>query len=370
MVSINAAFDGGNILPIAINDPTDIQLEIRKDAQSDFYQWFSFHLVHEQGEAIRLRILNAAGAAYVKGWDGYQAVMSVDGQTWSRVDTAYENGQLIVSLTMPAPQVHLAYFAPYSMTRHHDLIAKTLSSGRFAFEMLGATIDGRSMDYLRFGNGPAQVWLMARQHPGETMAEWWMEGALALLADPDDPVSRTLADKASIHIVPNMNPDGSFRGHLRTNALGVNLNRVWDAPTRDRSPEVFHVRAKMQETGVDICLDVHGDEALPYNFIAGFDGIPSLTDAQTQGLERYKALLVQLSPDFQTKIGYPPTPAGKANLGMSTNYIAETFGAVAMTLEMPFKDTAQTPHPQSGWSPQRSAKLGEHCLQALLHYLT
>jgi len=35
-----------------------------------------------------------------------------------------------------------------------------------------------------------------------------------------------------------MNPDGSWRGHLRTNASGANLNREWGDPTPDKSPEV------------------------------------------------------------------------------------------------------------------------------------
>ena len=47
--------------------------------------------------------------------------------------------------------------------------------------------------------------------------------------------------------VPNMNPDGSWRGHLRTNAAGANLNREWAAPSAQRSPEVLLVRAKMDQ---------------------------------------------------------------------------------------------------------------------------
>ena len=35
-----------------------------------------------------------------------------------------------------------------------------------------------------------------------------------------------------------MNPDGSYRGHLRTNACGANLNREWKAPNLEHSPEV------------------------------------------------------------------------------------------------------------------------------------
>src|SRR3546814_18599536 len=85
-------------------------------------------------------------------------------------------------------------------------------------ESLGQTIEGRDIDLLTVGEGPLKVWLYARQHPGETMAEWWMEGALERLTDVADPVARRLREKATFHLVPNMNPDGSFHGHLRTTA--------------------------------------------------------------------------------------------------------------------------------------------------------
>ncbi len=35
---------------------------------------------------------------------------------------------------------------------------------------------------------------------------------------------------------------------------------------------------KMEETGCDLFIDVHGDEELTYNFIAGIEGIPSWDD--------------------------------------------------------------------------------------------
>lgn len=67
------------------------------------------------------------------------------------------------------------------------------------------------------------------------MAEWFVEGLLDRLLDEDDAVSRTLLDKAVFYIVPNMNPDGSVRGHLRTNAAGVNLNREWQTPSMEKA---------------------------------------------------------------------------------------------------------------------------------------
>ena len=201
------------------------------------------------------------------------------------------------------------------------------------------------------------------------MAEWWMEGALERLVDASDPVARLLRQRATFNIVPNMNPDGSCRGHLRTNAAGANLNREWAAPTAERSPEVLCVLTAMQATGCDFAMDVHGDEAIPQVFIAGFEGIPSMTNRQSALLGDYKTRLERLSPDFQTRVGYPPAAAGKANLTMSTNAVAERFGCLAMTLEMPFKDNDDLPDANAGWSPGRSKALGRDCLAALAEML-
>ena len=50
---------------------------------------------------------------------------------------------------------------------------------------------------------------------------------------------------------------------------------------------------------------------------------------------------------------------------MSTNQLAERFGAVAMTLEMPFKDNHDLPDAEQGWSPERCNLLARECLATL-----
>ena len=50
---------------------------------------------------------------------------------------------------------------------------------------------------------------------------------------------------------------------------------------------------------------------------------------------------------------------------MSTTQLAERFGAVSMTLEMPFKDNFDLPDEVYGWSPERSKYLAGSCLDAL-----
>ena len=362
--SISSAFDGGNIRLVAIEGDR-IDLEIVKDQSSDFYQWFYFRLTGAGGKAIELRLLNCAGSAYPNGWDKYRACLSYDREYWERAETRYEDGALIIKVTPSSDSVWFAYFAPYTMERHHDLVASVAAYPDVEYRSLGQTLDGQEMDYFRVGDGPLSVWLYARQHPGETMAEYWMEGAIDRLLDESDPVTRVLRRRATFHIVPNMNPDGSKRGHLRTNAVGVNLNREWHEPSAERSPEVLFVRNRMDETGVDFAIDVHGDEAIAANFLAGFEGIPSWSKGQQKLYDRFGEELVRVTPDFQTRQGYEIAAPGKANLSMSTAQLAERFGAISMTLEMPFKDNADLPDPAFGWSPERCRLLARACLDAL-----
>ncbi|WP_295639299.1 M14-type cytosolic carboxypeptidase [Novosphingobium sp.] len=379
-IRIDANFDSGNIEVLRI-DAATATLAIRKDNGSDFFQWFHFRACAAAGQEMVLRITGLCASAYPGGWTDYAACVSEDRQVWTRAETAWEPGEDGGTLTIRHAPVSgiawFAYFAPYSIERHHDLVSEAAGGEGVTHRCLGTSLDGQPIDCLELGEGETQVWLYARQHPGETMAEWWMEGALSMLTDPADPHARRLRQKCRFHIVPNANPDGSRRGHLRCNAIGVNLNREWNAPSAERSPEVLAIRNAMDETGVHFAMDIHGDEAIPAVFLAGFEGIPSWTEQQGSEYRRYRSILERRTPDFQTRRGYPEARPGSANLSMSTNQLAERFGAgnglghgcVAMTLEMPFKDNADLPDPVYGWSPERSMLLGRECLAALDEWL-
>lgn len=371
-ISINAAFDSGNIESLS-TDGASARLRIRKDKDSDFYQWFHFRVAGAAGRELVLKIGDLNGSAYPGGWTDYNACVSEDRAYWGRAQSSFDpqedGGTLTIRYRPMSDICWFAYFAPYSMERHHDLVAEAAASEGVSHRSLGLSLDGQSIDCLEMGEGERQVWLYARQHPGESMAEWWMEGALDVLTDPADPVARVLRQKCRLHIVPNSNPDGSRRGHLRTNAAGVNLNREWGEPSLEKSPEVLAIRNAMDETGVDFAMDVHGDEAIAANFLAGFGGIPSWTEELGAAYTRYRTILDRRTPDFQTEKGYPVTQPGKANLAMSTNQLSERFGACSMTLEMPFKDHADLPDPAQGWSPERCRILARDCLAALVEWL-
>ena len=367
-MKITCNFDSGNIDVISAERIDDIRLAIRKDNMSEFYQWFHFRLHSDSFEPHTIRLTNVNTSAYPKGWADYKAVASYDRETWFRVDTAFDGEHLVITHYPEAESCYFAYFAPYSYERHLDLLGQAQATGLAQLVDLGNTIDGRDMSLLVIGepaDGKKKIWVTARQHPGETMAEWFVEGLLDRLLDQDDGVARQLLSKAVFYVVPNMNPDGSVRGHLRTNAVGVNLNREWQTPTLEKSPEVYLVRQKMLETGVDMFLDIHGDENLPYNFVAGAEGVPSYNAKMAQLETLFKQTLLAVTPEFQTEYGYELDAPGEANLTIASTWVAEQFKCLAYTFEMPFKDNANIPDEQFGWSDVRSKKLGNDTLIAV-----
>ena len=73
-----------------------------------------------------------------------------------------------------SPTACFAYFPPYSYERHLGLVAKCAESGADAtVRSLGQSVEGREIDCVQVGNGPKTCWIIHRQHPGESMAEFY-----------------------------------------------------------------------------------------------------------------------------------------------------------------------------------------------------
>jgi len=264
-VYISQNFDAGNIEVISCDQANNIQLKIRPDHQSEFYQWFYFRLSGAKNTQCKMHFLNAGGAAYPGGFENYRICYSYDRSSWLRHPTSLKDEVMTVEFTPEYDSVYFAYFIPYSMERHADLIAKSLQSPLCSHQILGQTLDGQDLDLLKFSSDAVpdekpNCWITARQHPGESMGQWWMEGCIEHLISEQPVMAKSLLSKCNLYLVPNMNPDGSRRGHLRTNAAGRNLNREWEKSKLNASPEVFHVKQAMKDIGVSFLLDIHGDE--------------------------------------------------------------------------------------------------------------
>mmetsp|Transcript_36006 Transcript_36006/g.39804 ORF Transcript_36006/g.39804 Transcript_36006/m.39804 type:complete len:507 (+) Transcript_36006:28-1548(+) len=418
-VSISDAFDGGNIEVVQVRSSSSldddnkkeedcaitVELCIKKDPYSELeqvhhFQYFAFRatasgIVVPKGGGVGKQlnvnfvIVNAGDVSFPQAWDGstvcYSPNLEEDADTncWQRkLGTRYDQKTKVLSWSHcyeSNGSYYFAYFPPFSYQRHLNLVAKCVKSSLATVESLGQSLDGREMDIITIGSGDSTAWIIHRQHPGESMAGYYAEGLLTRLLGLDkqgeiDGTVRNILQKFTLHIIPCMCPDGAFRGHLRTNACGANLNREWAtvneeyvAPSLERSPEVYHVLKRMDAYPPDIFLDIHGDEELPVNFLAGAQGIPKWGKRMESLHGAFCAAYNRSNSDMQQSVGYTPVDPVKVVINTATKVIGTRFNCLASTLEMPFKDCATNPEPIRGWSPNRSRMLGASVLEPLLY---
>ncbi|MGE6791380.1 Murein tripeptide amidase MpaA [Pseudomonas guineae] len=367
-MQISSNFDSGNIEVIDASNPQKVVLAIRPDLNSDHFQWFHFKVDGLQpGQRCGFSLNNAGQSSYKNAWAGYHTMASYDQRNWFRVPSRFEGGALNFELSPEQPQVWFAYFEPYSRARHTQLVDDAQRLAGAEIFATGRSLEGRAIELLRISRNPQasrKIWLIAQQHPGEHMAEWFMEGLLERLQQHDDTELNALLAQAELYLVPNMNPDGAFRGHLRTNLAGRDLNRAWQSASDADSPEVYFVQQQMRAVGVDLFLDIHGDEEIPHVFAAGCEGNPGFSPRLATLDKQFRDQLMAIGAEFQTAYGYPLDAPGQANTTLACNAVGLEFDCLAFTIEMPFKDHDDRPNPQTGWNGERSKQLGKDVLSA------
>ncbi|SFA45009.1 M14 family metallopeptidase [Metapseudomonas otitidis] len=375
-MKISADFDSGNIEVKDASNPRHVLLAMRPDLRSHHFQWFHFKVDGmTPGSRHDFSLVNAGQSAYAHAWTGYNAAASYDQVNWFRVPSRFDENGLHFGLEPTQSHIWFAYFEPYSRARHDALIRQAVEAAGAEVVATGKSLEGRDIPLLKVSRNPQaqrRVWIIAQQHPGEHMAEWFMEGIIERLKQRHDPELERLLDAADLYLVPNMNPDGAYRGHLRTNAAGKDLNRAWQSASEAETPEVHFVQQQMRRIGVDLFLDIHGDEEIPHVFTAGCEGNPGYTPRLAALEEEFRRRLVDMGAEFQTRYGYPRDEPGQANITLACNAVGLEFDCLSFTIEMPFKDHDDNPAPETGWNGKRSMKLGQDVLSvaaAMVHGL-
>lgn len=92
------------------------------------------------------------------------------------------------------------------------------------------------------GEGKRAVWVLARQHPGESMAEWFAEGLLRRLLDRHDAVARKLLQEAVFYVVVSHDV----------------LFSIWNQGRGGMLPKLLHLREAVFYVVVSRALSVLG----------------------------------------------------------------------------------------------------------------
>lgn len=202
--------------------------------------------------------------------------------------------------------------------KHKDvakLIEKHTESGAFKNEILGYSVEGRSINHLTIGKGKTKVLLWSQMHGDESTATMALFDLFNFLSskDENDGFRNYLLENLELHFVPMVNPDGA-EVWKRRNALGIDLNRDAVALV---SPESNILKNIGQQLKPEYGFNLHDQSTLysvgktkqpaTISFLA-----PAYNYAQTENDIRKKAiqLIVSMNKNLQK---YIPGKVAKYN---------------------------------------------------------
>ena len=255
-------FESGNIIVKSIKD-NQINLEIRKDPylkdpkQKKYQYWFYFRAHGIRNQTYEFIIHNIILIKTFKtkqnDWKNFNICYSYDNKNWKRHKTRINGRKIIWSMKPTKNTIWFAYYPPYPFSRTKKFFGKD--------KIIGYSTNRNPIYMKTIGKGPINIWVIARQHPGETIGSWMMEGFLKRVQQ----LKKSLEKNYTIYMIGNANPDGTILGHWYTNAKGINLNRDWN---NTKSVEIKAIKKEYFKSGdCSLFLDLHGDEGSKEHFI-------------------------------------------------------------------------------------------------------
>jgi cytosolic carboxypeptidase protein 2/3 len=130
-------------------------------------------------------------------------------------------------------------------------------------------------------SGNKVVWVLARQHPGETTSSFMAEGMVLHLLQLMAGASKEEAsfyDRFVFKVVPMVNPDGVIHGNSRAELTGVDPNRAWKKASKSVTPSIHSIKKHILKFREETCLvlDLHSHSSKLGCFFYGNHGTGSV----------------------------------------------------------------------------------------------
>ena len=192
-------------------------------------------------------------------------LISADGMDWKRVGTAITyskntisakdsyNLEFIYEFDAPAKSIHFCYGYPYNYTS--KLLAfleltenKNYSKKCIKKSVLCKSTMGNDVPLISISNNilfmktqKPIVYMIGRQHPGESPSSFVVEGFINFLLS-NRLEAEALREEFEFRIIPMVNVDGVISGNYRTNISGNDVNRQWIFPSKALHPEIYFLK--------------------------------------------------------------------------------------------------------------------------------
>lgn len=292
--------------------------------------WYAFRVYSERRQKIEVYL------HYNEHEHRYHPKISLDGQTWERLDdrdieVLFDGKAIKLELEVGPEPLWVSGQEILDNDFYQEWTENLDELPFLESRVLGQSLRGRDIALIETAESRDNyIVLVGRQHPPE------VTGAIAMKFFIDrlmlsDQLAMNFREAYGILMAPNLNPDGVELGNWRHNAGGIDLNRDWGP---FEQPETQLIRDELsrfsQDNGpsVDLFLDFHStDRDVFYTQDEDTLRMPGFTDSWLGNLQN---LIQQEHPEYQLGI----QPGHNPDLPVSKTYMNETFGIPAITFEL------------------------------------
>lgn len=334
---VEAGFPGGNVATPRRVSSRHLQFAAAAH-DSPHPLWFYFRVDGAPGPQLCCELVNAdACLGPPLGWRTARPVYSPDGVNWKRVDAGdylERRGSFRFQVPVAGKSVWIAYCYPYTVADLNRFLDRLPAAATVS--ELCRSDGGRAVPYVCLGGQDSPrsaIWVLARQHAGESPASFTVEGLLDGLAGFGADELRHTA----FHIVPMLDVDGVEEGRFGKDQAPVDFNRDWhETPSWPAVRAVIErIRSSRAKSPIELVLDLHaphhGDPAC--YFFSSRSEVIGKESYQTQ-----RRFLEFLGRDMPQKVGFCPTDFRESPPppGSARQYLAGEAQAPVLTLEMSY----------------------------------
>lgn len=310
--------------------------------------WFYFELLDLTGEKVRIRLANSVQClGGPNEWADNRPVCRYAGGGWERVactENRWTDARTLETwyeLPVRAERMEFAFCYPY---QEAHLLRTAQACPKFRMETIGWSNRGRPIRRLfnAAADSDAQrpgIYVIGRQHSGETTGTWQIDGMLRYLSSPE---GAEALNRFTWWFVPLVDIDGVEEGFYGKDQVILDLNRAWH-PHFPRRTELVAVQRDIgqwrQCADGRLLLDMHapGHGERDAYFVVGAETPPDFREALRTVWARLNAQLD--SHGMQATLFKEKEPGSNtsAQSGMTSAQYVQSLGINGCTYECTYQ---------------------------------
>ena len=370
---VDADFEAGNV---EVVDVAPDHVRFRAAAKgSPRPLWFYFRLRGVRDRTLRLTLTNVRDClGHPSSWNVVRPVASYDQRSWFRIPRAEyheEAGTFSFTHTFRADTAWVAHCYPYTYTDLQTYLASLRGRPGVQVSTLTKSAEGRDVPLVLVGpeaeasSSKPDVWLVARQHAGETPPSFVLEGFLDFLTGPSGEAHR-LRQGMNVAVVPLLDVDSAVAGRYGKDRGPVDFWLDWsDEPTR---PEVRAVQAAVDAWAsthrYDLFLDLHAPT--PWDFHHFYPLPDGAAPSGVLERQRHFLRLVELCSPPESQYSRADNHPGFFSLDHNAQrHQFQRHGVLSLTYEVSYHQARMEGDSIAYVSPRSLRALGEGLARAI-----